>query len=106
MPHRRRCGNGFAQLAGMIVWRISSPDRVALDGEESREKGGRWHHAGRPLVYGASSCALATLEFLAHLDGDEPGTLVALRIEVPDDLRIDEQPAQSLPADWRTPQHP
>lgn len=89
----------------MIAWRISSPDRATLDGEETRKTGGRWHCPGRPLVYAASTCALATLEFLAHLDG-APGPLVAMRIDVPDGLRIDEQAVDELPDDWRTPEHP
>ena len=90
----------------MIAWRITEPSRVALDGEESKAKGGRWHCAGRPLVYAASSCALATLEFLAHLEDDSPHDLVAMRIEIPDELRVDEVEAHALPADWRTPEHP
>lgn len=90
----------------MDAWRITVPSRVALDGEESRDKGGRWHHPGRPLVYAASSCALATLEFLAHLDDASPDDLVAMRIVIPDELRIDEMEAHVLPPDWRTPEHP
>jgi RES domain-containing protein len=86
------------------VWRISGAGRVALDGEETRKEGGRWHRPGRPLVYTASSCALAVAEFLAHLDGD-PGTLVALEIEIPDDLRRDCIDVSHLPDDWRTPRH-
>jgi RES domain-containing protein len=86
------------------VWRISGDRRMALDGEETREEGGRWHRPGRPLVYTASSCALAVAEFLAHLDGD-PGTLVALEIHVPDDLRQDCIDPSQLPSDWRTPRH-
>jgi RES domain-containing protein len=90
----------------MLAWRITVPSRVALDGEESRDKGGRWHCPGRPLVYAASSCALATLEFLAHLDGASPDDLVAMRIHIPDDLKVDELEAHALPPDWRTPEHP
>jgi RES domain-containing protein len=90
----------------MIAWRITTASRVALDGEESRENGGRWHEAGRPLVYAAASCALATLEFLAHLDGGPSDKLVAMHILIPDELRIDTMPPESLPPDWRTPRHP
>ena len=88
----------------MKAWRISGTGRTVLDGEETREEGGRWHRAGRPLVYTATSCALALAEFIAHLDGD-PGTLVALEIDVPDDLRRDCIDQSALPADWRTPRH-
>lgn len=90
----------------MIAWRISSPDRANLGGEESREKGGRWHRPGRPLVYCSSSCALATLEFLAHLDGEAPDDLVAMQIDIPDVLRVDERGVHELPPDWREPEHP
>ena len=90
----------------MFAWRITTPSRVTLDGEESRDSGGRWHEPGRPLVYASTSCALATLEFLAHLDGKPASGLVAMHIHIPDGLRIDCMPVESLPADWRTPEHP
>jgi RES domain-containing protein len=86
------------------AWRIDGTGRGALDGEESRDDGGRWHRPGRPLVYAASSCALALAEFLVHLK-EETGTLQALEIDVPDDLRFDYIRADSLPEDWRTPRH-
>lgn len=88
----------------MRAWRISATGRAVLDGEESRKDGGRWHRPGRPLVYAASSCALALAEFLAHLD-DDPGTLQAIEIHVPDDLRLDCIESSMLPPDWRTPRH-
>ena len=90
----------------MIAWRITTPSRVTLDGEESRDSGGRWHEPGRPLVYAATSCALATLEFLAHLDGPPESRLVAMHILLPDELQVDRMPVDALPPDWRTPQHP
>jgi RES domain-containing protein len=90
----------------MFAWRITNASRVTLDGEESRDSGGRWHEPGRPLVYASTSCALATLEFLAHLDGDPADELVAMQIHIPEELGDDHLPQDALPPDWRTPQHP
>ncbi|MES2523815.1 MAG: RES family NAD+ phosphorylase [Gemmatimonadota bacterium] len=90
----------------MKAWRITTPGQVSLDGEESKAKGGRWHRAGRPLVYAATSGALATLEFLAHRNGDTPPDLVAMAIDIPDGIRTDQLSTDALPDDWRTPNHP
>jgi RES domain-containing protein len=39
----------------------------AFDGEGARINGGRWNSPGNPVVYTASSAALAVLEMLVHL---------------------------------------
>lgn len=59
---------------------------------------GRWHHSGKPIVYSASSLALATLEILVHINRSlriEP--YVSWIIDVPDSLI--ETPT-TLPANW------
>jgi len=48
---------------------------------------GRWHHAGKPIIYTASSLSLATLEILVHINRSlklEP--YVSWIIDVPDSL--------------------
>lgn len=48
----------------MTPWRISS--HADLSGEGERRASARWHTAGRPVVYLASSPASALLESLVH----------------------------------------
>lgn len=58
---------------------------------------GRWHNRGRPIVYVASSLALATLEILAHINrAQNIGEFVSWTIEVPENLV--ERPV--LPTAW------
>jgi RES domain-containing protein len=53
-----------------MAWRIVQTQHAerALSGEGARLYGGRWNHKGTPLVYTASSLALAALELLVHLE--------------------------------------
>jgi len=87
----------------VIVWRVCRErfSNPALDGEGARLYGGRWNLPGVRLVYTASSLSLAALELLVHVDHeDAPDDLVSVRIDVPDDLRIDEWSVADLPRDW------
>lgn len=75
----------------MICWRIGTdtPDYTAddLTGTGARLSGGRWNRKGTPLVYAASSRALACLETVVHLDVlDLPLNRYLVEIEVPDAL--------------------
>ena len=72
-----------------IVWRIATdtPYYVAEDtsGKGAEITGGRWNRAGTPMLYAASSIALACLETIVHLDGSLslPLNRYLVRIEVP-----------------------
>ena len=52
----------------MLAWRLCREPFADLSGEGARRFGGRWNSPGRPLVYAASSAALAVLEVRVHLD--------------------------------------
>lgn len=52
----------------MLAWRLCRESFADLSGEGARRYGGRWNAPGRPLVYAASSAALAVLEVRVHLD--------------------------------------
>lgn len=66
--------------------------------------GGRWSHADTPMVYATTSESLATLEYLAHLEGRTPQTLVLVSARVPERLAWADPP---LPAEWhRVPHDP
>lgn len=59
-------------------------------------------------MHTSSSLSLAALEGLVHLDPSEvPADLVALTIEVPDDLSTERIRVADLPRDWaRVAEHP
>ncbi|MGH9382506.1 MAG: RES family NAD+ phosphorylase [Thermoanaerobaculia bacterium] len=52
----------------MSVWLISR--FTALDGRGGLIASGRWHHAGRPIVYTAETPAGAIVEYRVHLEID------------------------------------
>jgi RES domain-containing protein len=74
---------------------------TALDGIGGLYTSGRWHSQGVPIVYTASSAALAALEVLVHVDPlTAPADLRLLSIDLPGDLCIDALETSSLPQDW------
>lgn len=84
----------------MILWRISR--HRDLSGTGGLRAGGRWHHAGRPIVYLAESPAAALLEVCVHTSAnDVPPEFTLLRIEGPD-AEVPSVQLGSLPEDWRT----
>ena len=87
----------------MIVWRISN--YLDLSGQGGLRAPARWHNAGKPVVYTASSPASALLEVLVHLElGDLehlPDSYQLLRIDVPDNITITEFDESGLAPDWR-----
>lgn len=52
----------------MLAWRLCRAPFADLTGEGARRFGGRWNTPGLPVVYAASSAALAVLEVRVHLD--------------------------------------
>lgn len=52
----------------MRLWRLCRAPFADLSGEGGRLFDGRWHSAGRPLVYTATEPSLAVLEVRVHLD--------------------------------------
>jgi len=87
----------------VIIWRISN--HADLSGLGGLRAAARWHHAGRPIVYAASSPASALLEVLVHLEIGEPVYLPSayklLQIDVPDTLAVSEFDEADLQSDWR-----
>ncbi|MGH7899816.1 MAG: RES family NAD+ phosphorylase, partial [Candidatus Binatia bacterium] len=63
---------------------------------------GRWHTAGRPIVYLAEHPALCLLEVLAHdvSTGDLPRSYQWLKVEADRSMRI--RSVGDLPDDWRS----
>lgn len=52
----------------MRAWRICRAPFAGLSGDGARLYGGRWNSAGHPVIYAASTAALAVLEVRVHLD--------------------------------------
>lgn len=89
----------------MRVWRMCRKPYVdnALDGIGGMYTSGRWHTKGNPIVYTASSAALAALEVLVHVDPlTAPSDLRLLAIEIPEDLSTAVLEPTKLPRDWST----
>jgi RES domain-containing protein len=90
----------------MVLWRISN--HVDLKGIGGLRASGRWHLAGRPVVYLAEHPAGALLETLVHQEihstADLPDTYRLLRVEVADDLTVASLDEAALPEDWRQDQ--
>lgn len=87
----------------MRLWRICRKPYTpsALDGIGGLYTSGRWHRKGRPIVYTATSAALAALEVLVHVDPlTAPDDLRLISIEIPDDLAIEALEPSELPEGW------
>ena len=84
----------------MVLWRISRHrDLLGLGGQRAP---GRWHYAGRFIVYLTETPASALLEVCVHTSAhDVPPGFTLLKIEGPDrevpSIKIDD-----LPKEWRT----
>lgn len=102
----------------LTAWRLVQAKQAegAFSGEGARRYGGRWNHAGTPMVYTAGSISLAALEVLAHLEAYQVlNTYVCIPVEfdealyrtidlsrVPDDWAADPAPSSTrdLGTDW------
>lgn len=87
------------------VWRIAveAPAYAANDisGAGAKITGGRWNSKGVPLVYCATSIALATLETIHYLrTGGLPFNRFLVRIDIPDALWNARQVLDPLPGGW------
>jgi len=82
----------------VIVYRICKtypPDYnplapIAIGSKGASKNGGRWNSIGRPLVYTASSLALARSEMARHINmEDVPDDYRVFEIEIPDQEYIE-----------------
>ncbi|MBI4755689.1 MAG: RES family NAD+ phosphorylase [Betaproteobacteria bacterium] len=84
----------------MLVWRIAR-ERYTLDrgGSGGLPEGGRWHHAGLPVIHAGLTQEIAALEKLAHTGEHRPADLMLVRLSLPDTPALYERPA-ALPPGW------
>jgi RES domain-containing protein len=69
----------------MLVWRLCRRAHADLSGAGGRLASGRWHTAGRPVIYTSYEPALAILEVRVHLDlpfEDLPNDYVLMGIDL------------------------
>lgn len=76
--------------------------RTPFDGEGAYRYGGRWSSPGTRLSYASERQSLGMLEYLVHLDQDDPPSDLVLAIaDLPEDLTHEEIDAGDLPGNWR-----
>jgi len=86
----------------MWLWRIS--DHASLSGDGGLFASARWHSRGKRIVYLADHPASALLEVIVHLEvraESLPDGFQLLKIDIPDDLVVDQPDKRELPAGWR-----
>jgi RES domain-containing protein len=85
----------------MRIFRIADRRHPVWNGSGAMLWGGRFNSPGRAVIYGALSFGGAMLEILVHARiGKVPKTHVWIEVEVPDDVLIERQTTDSLPAGW------
>ena len=87
----------------MRVWRIATAAQAACDGEGARRHGSRWTSRGIPAVFTSATLSLAALERFVHTDPDlAPVDLVAIPIDITENVPIESVRLEELSADWRS----
>jgi RES domain-containing protein len=85
------------------VWRIATAAHAACDGEGARRYGSRWTPRGIPAVFTSATLSLAALERFVHTDSDlEPVDLVAIPIDIGENIPIESVHLEELSGDWRS----
>ncbi len=86
----------------MRVWRVAAAVHAACDGEGARRYGSRWTPRGRASVFASATLSLAALERFVHTDPDLRAVpLVAIALDIEEDLSIESVTLPDLPAQWR-----
>ncbi|RVU01926.1 RES domain-containing protein [Mucilaginibacter limnophilus] len=86
----------------MIIYRLSTANYITdLSGKGAEIAGGRWNTKGIPVLYTASSRALAVIEVAVHVPlGIIPTNYAMASIQLPDDASIHEIAIDALPPTW------
>jgi RES domain-containing protein len=89
------------------AWRLIRKKRLsdAFTGEGARLGGGRWNHAGTPVIYVSETLSLAALELFVHFTRKDiklSKSLVAIPVDIPHSLKTVEVSINDLDSSWRT----
>jgi RES domain-containing protein len=91
----------------LVAFRAAKVRYPVFDGEGARLAGGRWHSAGRPLIYASTCLAGALLEIVVHLGVARlPGAHHAAMADIPDSVAREVLPAEGLPGWDAIPEAP
>jgi len=85
----------------VVVWRFTQ--YLALDGRGGLIASARWHTRGREILYCSSNPATALLEVLVNSavrDVEAFGGFHFLKLDLPDEIRIEAVEENQLPPDW------
>ena len=87
----------------MTSWRVVRENYAtrAFDGEGARVWGGRWHSAGRAVVYTSATTSLGLLEKMVHTDEGLLPFFITVPVTFDADLIETVQPGE-LPANCRS----
>ena len=85
------------------LFRISTSEHINdITGTGARIYGGRWNHAGYPVVYTSGSRSLAALEFLVHVPmALAPENLSIVEINIQENIEWESINESQLPSNWR-----
>ncbi len=85
------------------LFRISTSEHINdITGTGARIYGGRWNHAGYPVVYTSGSRSLAALEFLVHVPmALAPENLSIVEINIQENIERKSIKKSQLPSNWR-----
>src|SRR5437899_490220 len=79
------------------AFRIADIRHPILDGTGAMLHGARWNSPGRRVIYAAETYAGALLEVLAHTAGRVPRRQVAIEIQIPPEIAVEEVAAAEIP---------
>ncbi len=85
------------------LFRISTSKHIRdITGTGAKIYGGRWNHAGYPVVYTSGSRSLAALEFLVHVPmALAPDNLSIVEINIQENVQRESIKESQLPSSWR-----
>ena len=85
------------------LFRISISEHISdITGTGAKIYGGRWSHAGYPVVYTSGSRSLAALEFLVHVPmALAPENLSIVEINIQENVKRESIKENLLPSSWR-----
>ena len=85
------------------LFRICTSEHINdITGTGAKIYGGRWNHAGYPVVYTSCSRSLAALEFLVHVPmALAPDNLSIVEINIQENVQRELIKKSQLPSNWR-----
>lgn len=91
----------------LSAFRATKTRYAVFDGEGARRAGGRWHSAGRPLIYASTCLAGALLDIVVHVGRVRlPGPHHSAVAEIPETVAQETLSPDALPGWDQLPDAP